>query len=319
MTVRDASGWSGQKQIRRSGPGWFKLVAALGLAAAATVNACGLRDPGVIRVGSKAFSEGAILGYMQLLLLQQAGFRVEDRIEMGPTLILRQALLSGEIDTYVEYTGTALVNFFKLTDSVLLADSNRGWEEAGRRDAANGLVWLKPWALNNTYTVLMSHSKARAWGVTTIADLARGGREVVFGSDPEFAARADGLPGLLKAYGVDARVRQMNAGLIYPALKDGHLDAAIGYSTEGRIASFGLVRLADNKRYFPAYHPAPVFRSDTLERFPAASAALDRVADLDTDEAVPRLNYAMDVERGRAKDLARNFLTEKGLLKGLLK
>lgn len=296
--------------------GYRALAAAAALAASVALGSgvagCGLRDPDVIRVGSKAFSEGAILGYMQLLLLQQAGFKVEDRIEMGPTLILRQALLSGEIDTYIEYTGTALVNFFKIADSLLLADAERGWSEAHGRDAENGLVWLRPWALNNTYTVLMAGARAKDWRAAHISDLA--GRKVVFGSDPEFAARSDGLPGLLKAYGIEAEVRQMNAGLIYPALESGQLDAAIGYSTEGRIAASGLVRLADDRRYFPAYHPAPVFRAATLERFPGAAEALDRVADLATDEAVTRLNYAMDVERGRARDLARTFLTDRGLL-----
>lgn len=282
------------------------------LASAVFLAGCGLRDPDVIRVGSKAFSEGAILGYVELLLLQQAGFRVEDRIEMGPTLILRQALLSGEIDTYIEYTGTALVNFFKLSDSLLLADSERSWQEVRKRDSASGLTWLRPWALNNTYTVLMTGERARSWGVRSITDLA--GRAVVFGSDPEFAARADGLPGLLRAYGLRAEVRQMNAGLIYQALAAGELDAAIGYSTEGRIAAAGLVRLEDDRHYFPAYRPAPVFRSATLARFPKAAAVLDRVAPLATDEVVTRLNYAMDVERRPARELARAFLAERGLL-----
>jgi len=278
----------------------------LGVLAAAicAAPACGLRSPDVVRIGSKAFSEGAILGYLELLLLQKAGLQVEDRIEMGPTLIVRQALLSGEIDSYIEYTGTALVNFFKLSDSRLLADSERGWREARDRDAAKGLVWLRPWALNNTYTVLLPGKKAG--GIKRISDLA--GRKLVFGSDPEFAARADGLPGLLQTYGLTAEIRQLNAGLIYPALRDGQLDAAIGYSTDGRIPSFGLVRLEDDRRYFPAYHPAPVFRKATLERFPRIRPTLDAMADRVTDDVVTHLNYEMDVERGRAKDLARNFL-----------
>ncbi|MBM3267507.1 MAG: hypothetical protein FJZ01_07655 [Candidatus Sericytochromatia bacterium] len=268
---------------------------------------CDPRAPDVIRVGSKAFSEGALLGYIQLLLLERAGLRVEDRIEMGPTLILRQALRSGEIDTYIEYTGTALVNFFKLADPALLADATRGWEEARSRDATDGLVWLKPWALNNTYTVLMSAEKAAAWGVRTVSDLARH-RSLRFGSDPEFAARADGLPGLLKIYGVSAEIKQLNAGLIYQALRDDHLDAGIGYSTDGRIPAFGLMRLADDRRYFPAYHPAPVFRAATLERFGRIRETLDAVAAKVTDDAITALNYEMDVNRGRAKDLARGFL-----------
>ncbi len=278
------------------------------------MSGCGLRDPGVIRVGSKAFSEGALLGYIQLLALEGAGFKVEDRIEMGPTLILRQALLSGEIDTYIEYTGTALVNFFKVSDAALLADPDRGWEEARRQDAARQLVWLKPWALNNTYTVLLPAKRAAEWGVKTISDLGRSGRRLRFGSDPEFAARADGLPGLIERYGINAEIKQLNAGLIYQALRDDQLDAGIGYSTDGRIPAFGLVRLADDRRYFPAYHPAPVFRAETLARFPKIRETLDALAPLVGDDAITRLNFEADVNRGRAKNLARRYLDEHHLL-----
>jgi osmoprotectant transport system substrate-binding protein len=287
---------------------------AIGAAIAFMLQSCSLRDPAVIRIGSKFDTEGAILGYTMLLALEEAGFAVEDRIEMGPTLVVRKALTTGEVDGYIEYTGTALVNFFKLSDRALLTDAQRGWAEARKQDAGRGLTWLAPWALNNTYTVLMAGEKTRAERLATISGLAKAGKKLVFGSDPEFAARADGLPGLLKAYGITAEIRQMNAGLIYQALRDKQLDAGIGYSTDGRIPAFDLVRLADDRSYFPAYHPAPIFRTATLTRHPGISTALDRLAPLMTDDAVASLNYEMDVNRARAKDLARGFLKRQGLL-----
>ena len=288
----------------------FSLCVTFGL----LLQSCSLRDPAIVRIGSKFDTEGAILGYTMLLALEKAGFAVEDRIELGPTLVVRKALTTGEIDGYIEYTGTALVNFFKLSDPALLADARRGWAEARDQDEARGLSWLAPWALNNTYTVLMTAEKSGAERLTTLTDLARPGRKLLFGSDPEFAARADGLPGLLKAYGITAEIKQMNAGLIYQALRDKQLDAGIGYSTDGRIPAFGLVRLADDRRFFPAYHPAPVFRTATLKRHPGIRNALDRLAPLMTDDAVASLNYEMDVKRARAKDLARSFLERQGLL-----
>ena len=279
------------------------------------LTSCGLADPDVVRVGSKAFTEGALLGYMELLVLQGAGLKVEDRIEMGPTLIVRQALLYADIDTYVEYTGTALVNFFHLADPALLSDSAKGIAAARKHDAPNNLIWLKPWALNNTYTVLMTRKRALEHGIRNIGDLAKMPGKLTFGSDSEFAARSDGLPGLRKAYGLTLEVKQLTGGLIYPALGDGMLDAAIGYSTDGRIPAFDLVRLTDDRQYFPAYHPAPVFRAATLKRHPAIQPALDALADNVTDEAITALNYEVDVDRGRAKDVARRWLLKQCLLK----
>ncbi|MBU6429002.1 MAG: glycine/betaine ABC transporter substrate-binding protein [Cyanobacteria bacterium REEB65] len=289
-----------------------RIVVCLGLALALATTGC-LRNPEVLVIGSKAFTEGAILGYLEYWLLRDAGIPVEDRMEMGPTLIVRQALLSGEIDTSFEYTGTALVNFFHEQDRAVLASPSRGLAAIDRLESPK-LVWLRPWALNNTYTVLMARRRAMQLHIRTISDLARYRGPVVLGTDPEFAARADGLPGLEAWYGLHPEVRQLDAGLLYEALRKGLLDAAIGYSTDGRIAAFGLLRLADDRQYFPAYHPAPVFRRAALRRFPQAAAILDRVGPSVTDDQITQLNDAVDVQHARPKTVAREWLEWRGLL-----
>lgn len=296
------------RRFAGKGPSRRILAGAIAMVGLLAPTGC-LRDPSVIVVGSKAFTEGAILGYVELLALAHAGFAVEDRIDMGPTLIVRQALLAGEIDTYMEYTGTALVNFFHVDDPALLADPHLSYRDAARLDQANHLTWLRPWALNDTYTVLMTRAEAARLHVRTLSDLARIQTGWTMGSDPEFAVRADGLPGLLARYGLHPEVRQMDAGLIYRALEDGLLDAAIGYSTDGRIAAMNLVRLKDDRHYFPSYHPAPVFRDAAVKRFgPRLASVLDPIGAQMTNDEITHLNYEMDVRHASAKALAREWL-----------
>ncbi len=272
-------------------------------------------------IGSKIDTEGAILGYIQLLALENAGLTVEDRIETGPTLIVRRALMYGEIDGYIEYTGTALVNFMRNTQPEILSDSRRAYQTVKAWDAQqNHLIWLKPWSgINNTYTVLMRKSLAEKLDLNTISDLAahvRNGEKISFGCDPEFAAREDGLPGLLKIYGLENQagfnVMQMDAGLVYQTLSQNSIDAAIGYSTDGRIAAFDLVRLEDDRQYFPAYNPTPTFREKTLQRFPKIMEILNRVAEEISAKDITAMNYRHDVELVRAKVLAREWLKRHG-------
>ncbi len=284
---------------------------------------CSPNPQNVIVVGSKIDTEGAILGYIQLLALQNAGLKSEDRIETGPTLIVRQALLHRELDTYIEYTGTALVNFMGTSEREVLSDPRNAYETIRKWDKQHHqLVWLKPWSgINNTYTVLMRKETAQKLQLRTISDLAdylEQSTTIQFGSDPEFAARKDGLPGLQKAYGIDDhpnfQIKQMDAGLVYQTLSQGSIDAAIGYSTDGRIAAFDLVRLKDDKNYFPVYNPTPVYQQSTLQQFPKITEILNRIAETITAEEITEMNYRHDVELVRPKVLAREWLKEHGLL-----
>lgn len=287
------------------------------------LSGCSPRSEDVIVIGSKMDTEGTILGYIQLLALENAGLKVEDRIETGPTLIVRQALLSGEIDGYIEYTGTALVNFMKVSDRKILSDAASAYKTIAKWDSANHHIrWLKPWSgINNTYTVLIKENEARAKNISSISDLAdfvETGNPIKFGSDHEFSARPDGLSSMLEAYGLlnspHLQIVNMDAGLVYQTLNQQSVDAAIGYSTDGRIAAFNLIRLADDRNFFPVYNPTPVYRAETLRRFPDIRAVLNRIAAAITAEDITEMNYRHDVNQERAKVLAQEWLVKRGVI-----
>lgn len=288
------------------------------------ISSCSPNPEDVVIIGSKIDTEGAILGYIQLLALKDAGLKVEDRIETGPTLIVRQALRYGEIDGYIEYTGTALINFMGEARAEIVSDPQKAYQAVRDWDLSQHQIsWLTPWSgINNTYTVLMRRERAEELQLRTISDLAnylQNGGAIEFGSDPEFAARKDGLPGLQSAYGFDGQagfqVRQMDAGLVYQALKQGSIGAAIGYSTDGRIAGFDLARLQDDRHYFPVYNPTPTYRRETLDRYPAIAEILNRIAGVITAEEITEMNYRHDIELIRPKVLAEEWLRKKGFLR----
>lgn len=288
------------------------------------IGGCSPNSENVIVIGSKMDTEGTILGYIQLLALENAGLKVEDRIETGPTLIVRQALLSGEIDGYIEYTGTALVNFMKEDDRKILSKADAAYRTIAQWDSSNHQVlWLQPWSgINNTYTVLMKQNEARARDMRSISDMANyveSGNQIRFGSDHEFSARPDGLKSMLQAYELlnspDLRIVNMDAGLVYQTLNQGSVDAAIGYSTDGRIAAFDLIRLQDDRNFFPVYNPTPVYREETLQRFPIIEELLNQIASAITAEDITEMNYRNDVNLERPKLLAKEWLIAKDFIK----
>ena len=279
--------------------------------------ACQMGEGNAIRIGSKIDTEGVILGYIQLTALSAQGFPVEDRIETGPTLIVRRALEYGELDGYIEYTGTALVNFMGVSDPAILSSPSKGYRRLQLWDEQNhGLVWLDPWSgINNTYTVLLSDKTAKRLQLKTISDFSeylQSGHQLTFGSDPEFAARPDGLQGLREHYGFGnpklLNIKQLDSGLMYQNLAVENLDAGIGYSTDGRIAALNLFRLKDDRHFFPVYNPTPVYRREILSRYPGLEAALNRIAGLITAEAITQMNFRHDVDRIPAPLLAREWV-----------
>jgi osmoprotectant transport system substrate-binding protein len=284
---------------------------------------CSPKSEDVVVIGSKMDTEGTILGYIQLLALEDAGLKVEDRIETGPTLIVRQALLSGEIDGYIEYTGTALVNFMKVDDREILSDARKAYQTVAKWDGTNhNIRWLKAWSgINNTYTVLMKQSEAQTRDINSISTLAgfvKKGNQIRFGSDHEFSARPDGLNSMLEAYGLlnsqNLQIVNMDAGLVYQTLNQSSVDAAIGYSTDGRIAAFNLIRLEDDRNFFPVYNPTPTYRIETLQRFPQVERVLNRIASTITAGDITEMNYRNDVKLERPKFLAREWLVKNGII-----
>lgn len=270
-----------------------RLGGAFALAAA--VSACGGERPVV--VASKNFVEQVVLGELVAQELEARGVDVERRLHLGGTFVCHNALVAGEADVYVEYTGTAYTAILERApishpDSVLLAVES---EYAERWD----LAWAPALGFENTFALVVRRADADSLGLATISDLAAVADDLTAGFGPEFMAREDGYPGLSRTYGLAfGDVRQLELGLMYRALEGGEIDVAVANSTDGQIEGLDLVVLRDDRRYFPPYEAAPVVRRDVLERVPAVWDALASLEGaLDVTE-MRRLNRLVAVDGG---------------------
>lgn len=299
------------KSLRR----WLSPIALFLCATFATV-ACAGNGGGsdVIRVGSKDFTEQLILGEMYALVLEDAGYQVERKLNLGGTPVAQAALESGEIDLYPEYTGTGLLTVLKEAAN---SDPNAVYETVSTQyqDQFN-LVWLAPSPMNNTQALAMTQDRARELGITTISDFVAQASELTLIGPPEFEVREDGLPGLKTAYG-DFQLQSykaVDAGLRYRGLVDGEADVAVAFGTDGEISAFDLVLLEDDQQLFPPYQVAPVVRQEVLEANPEVQDLLNGLSPLITDEVMRSLNYQVSGEGQEPEAVAQQFLMESGLL-----
>ena len=282
------------------------LAGAVVLALAAS--AVGARGPAGTRVvvGSKNFTEQVVLGEVLAAVLEQRGFTVERQLNLGGTSLCHAALRSGQIDAYVEYTGTALTDVLKQpVDSdpaAVLAAVRAGYE-------ALGLAVLPPLGFNNTFALVVRPDDADARGLARISDLART-PDVRVGLFGEFLEREDGLPGLLRAYGLRFThpPREMDLGLLYAALDARQVDLVVGSATDGLIAARSLRVLEDDRRYFPPYDAVPVANADSLARHPGLREALESLAGRIDPAAMRRMNHAVDGEHRAPRDVAREMV-----------
>jgi len=248
-------------------------------------------------IGSKNFTEQRLLGELLAQTAESTGLRVERRLDLGGTFVCDAAIRAGQIDAYVEYTGTALTAVLKEPPD---ADPARVLERVRAAYAPAGLVWTAPFGFDNTFAMVVRGDEPA--DIRTISDaVPRATRwRAAFGY--EFKERADGYPGLARAYGLSfADIRIMDLGLLYRALVDRQVDVVAGNATDGVIGHLGLRVLADDRHYFPPYEAAPVVRQTTLTRHPAFAAALERLGGMLSAETMRRLNYAVD---GEHRDLA---------------
>ena len=282
-------------------------VAAIAIVAGAALSRATNDRETVIRVGSKNFTEQIILGELIAQELERTGLRVERRLNLGGTFICDRALRSGDIDVYVEYTGTADTAVFKNpveTDPVRVRDRVR------QAYAGAGVTMLPPLGFENTFAILIRGEDARRLGLRTIEDAAPHAAAWQAGFGYEFLQRADGFPGLANRYGLRFAVppRAMDLSLIYRALAQRQVDLIAGDATSGLIAAYDLFMLDDNRRYFPPYDAVPVARSAALLRHPHARAALERLAGRITLADMRSMNQAVDAGRQDPAAVARDFL-----------
>ncbi|MGB4371552.1 MAG: glycine betaine ABC transporter substrate-binding protein [Dethiobacteria bacterium] len=272
----------------------------------------GAGKPKII-VSSKNFTEQLIVGNMVGLLMEDAGYPVDYKLRLGGTGLVHEALVNGEINVYIEYTGTALTVMLKEDP---LSDPDEVYERVKEAYQEKwNLVWLEPWGFNNTYTVTMQREVARELGIEKISDLKDKAGDLVIGATQEFIPRPDGLAGLEEAYGFKFKeAKGMDPGLMYQALKEGEVDAISGFATDGRIPALDLINLVDDLGYFPPYYAAPVVRGDLLEKDPGIAEVLNKLAYKIDDTVMAELNYKVDGDKKDPAAVAKKFLQDNGFI-----
>ena len=290
------------------------LVLLSALAVACAFASCNPDRHDDIVVGSKNFSEQALLGEILAQHLEARTHKpVTRRFYLAGTYICQQALLAGRIDMYVEYTGTALTAVLR---DPLSADSSAVFARVQSEYKQRfGLDVLPSLGFNNTFAIVVRGEDARSLNLKTISDAAPHARDWRAGFGFEFMERPDGYPGLARAYNLAFAQppRILDLGLLYRALLDKQVDIVAGNSTDGLLAARDLVQLRDDKHYFPPYDAVPVARPETLARYPEARTALLELAGKINDEEMRKMNYQVDGEHRDAADVAREFLHAKGL------
>jgi osmoprotectant transport system permease protein len=278
-------------------------VALIGLLVWPTLTA---RGGAVVTVGSKNFTEQIILGEILAQALEREGAVVNRKLNLGGTFICDRAVRSGDIDVYVEYTGTAATAVFHET---VPHDPAAALDLVRRRYAAAGLTAGERLGFDNTFAILVRGADARTHGLRSIEDLRRVAAGWTPGFGYEFLQRADGYPGLVKAYGLTFQApRAMDLSLIYKALAAGQVDVTAGDATSALIDALDLARLDDTLRYFPPYDAVPVVRTAALRRHAAIPRALSRLAGRISEQDMRAMNRRVDVDRRDPRDVAREFL-----------
>lgn len=309
LTLVERALRSDVKAARGRGP--LLAISALAVLAVAGVAAGYARNPegAVVRVGSKNFTEQIVLGEIIAQTIEaRTGVRVERRLNLGGTFICDRALRSGDIDVYVEYTGTAQTAIFH---QPVVADSRRVFDDVRERYAGAGLTLLEPLGFENTFAILVRGDDARRLGLRTISDLATHSPQWRAGFGYEFLQRRDGYPGLARTYGLRfPPPTAMDLSLIYRALAERQVDLIAGDATSGLIDAYGLVMLADDRHYFPPYDAAAVARTAVLLAHPDVRGALDALSGRITAADMRRMNHAVDAGRRDPADVAREFLRQ---------
>lgn len=280
----------------------------LALASAVVLLAACRGEVRPVGVGSKNFTEQLILGEVLATLLEEQGVPVVRKLNLEGTFLCHQAIQSGDIDVYVEYSGTALAAILKLPLTHGGGDVFRTVREEYRR--RYNLDWGEPLGFNNTFALVMRRAHAEALGVKKISDLLAHAGTIRTGFGYEFMEREDGLAGLRRAYGLNFAVRpkEMTLTLIYQALAENEVDLVAGNSTDGLIDLLDLMVLEDDRHFFPPYEAAPVVRPAALARHPALGAVLAELAGRVDEGAMRALNRAVDSERRSPREVARGFV-----------
>jgi osmoprotectant transport system substrate-binding protein len=295
-----------------------RLLCAVFLGLLLACVACAPPRSSRITIGAKNFTEQVVLGELLAQEIEAVtGQPVDRRFYLAGSYLCQQALISGRIDGYVEYTGTALTAILKqLLPPVGQREAATVLRQVTQLYASRYHVLVGPsLGFEDTFAMVIRGDDARRLGLKTISDAVKVAPQWRLGVGYEFEQRPDGLRGLEATYGLkfaDAP-RTMDLGLLYRALSNDQVDMVAGNSTDGPIRALGFVVLADDKHYFPPYDAVPLVREDSIRRHPGIQVAMDRLAGKVSADEVRGMNYAVDSEHRYVGDVVREFRKSKGL------
>jgi len=276
-------------------------------------------------VSSKIDTEGGVLGNIIKQVLESNDIPVENRIQLGATPIVREAITAGEIDIYPEYTGNGAFFFDKAEDPIW-NDAASAYAEVAKLDyEANKIVWLTPSPANNTWAVAIRSDVAEANNLTTFTEFGAwvaGGGEVKLAASAEFVNSPAALPKFQEVYGFALSPDQLvtlsggdtAATIAAAAQQTNGVNAAMVYGTDGGIAPSGLTVLEDDKGVQPVYQPAPIIREEVLAEYPQIEELLKPVFEGLTLEVLQELNGRVQVGGEAAAAVATDYLTTAGFL-----
>lgn len=274
-----------------------------------------------LTVTSKEFTEQIILGKIMGLVFRAAGADVVDRTSIQGSIGARSAVESGTADGMYEYTGTAWITYLGHTEPI--PDPREQWAAVRKEDRANGVEWLEPSVLDNTYALVVSEKLQRRYGTKTLSDVAELSRENPRAAsvcvENEFASRQDGLVGMAEKYGMkfpSSRVHKMAGGVVYTQTAKGK-PCAFGAiaATDGRIPALKLKILEDDKKFFPNYNVAPEMNSETMKKHPEIAGLLAPITEALNNKMAQKLNAKVDVEGQDPHDVAKDWLVREGFIK----
>ncbi|MCL2001262.1 MAG: ABC transporter permease, partial [Planctomycetes bacterium] len=291
------------------------MLLVLGLIAYINLRPDAADERPVIVVAGKNYTEQTLLGHIFSELIEaRTRFRVDRKLDLGGTNIVFAAIQAGEVDMYVEYTGTAYAATLGYTESRTAEETHKIMIDEFRKRF--DLETFAPLGFNNTYVMMVTPETAEKYGLKTLSDLALVSPELICGPTMEFMNRWDGLIGLTETYKMRFKnVLGFDGGTPrYAAIINDQTQVSSGYSTDGTLIRFNMVLLEDDKRFFPPYHAVPVIRAKTLERYPQLREVVNSLAGKLDDDKMRHLNYLVEVEGRNARMVAREFLREGGFI-----
>lgn len=307
----------------------FSSAAGAAFAATGVHDAFAQGDKPTVTVGSKDFTESLILGQLCAHLLEDAGYEVDRQLNLGGTVVVHEATVNGDVDLYVEYTGTGLIAILgRELPETEEAEAAASPEATVGQDPVYdivseaypeefGIEWLKPWGFNNTYVIAVRPETAEEYGLEKVSDLQGVAGDLIFGCSQEFLVRPDGLDSLQETYDIEfANAVGLDPSLVYVAMDEGQVDAIAGAATEGHIERLGFVKLEDDRGFFPPYYAAPVVREALLEESPEVRDILNKLAGHIDDDTMGSLNLEVDQDNRNHSDVARDYLVREGLIEG---